>query len=244
MSFAVKTVETTPHDGQKTGTSGLRKKVTVFQQPNYLQNWIQSLFNSLPRNEYQGATLILGGDGRYWVREASQIIIRQAAGNGFGRVVVGQDGILSTPAISCLIRKRKVYGGVILTASHNPGGPDNDFGIKYNSSNGGPAPESITDKIYQETISIKEYKIADLPEIDLSKIGTVEFGSFAVEVIDSVDDYLELLQTIFDFDQLKSLVRRPNFKFLYDSMYGVTGRYTKRIFVDTLGAPISSLMKL
>eukprot|EP01102_Stenamoeba_stenopodia_P006399 TRINITY_DN1753_c0_g1_i1.p1 TRINITY_DN1753_c0_g1~~TRINITY_DN1753_c0_g1_i1.p1 ORF type:complete len:568 (+),score=145.43 TRINITY_DN1753_c0_g1_i1:130-1833(+) len=240
--FTSSVVATKPIAGQKTGTSGLRKKVSVFASPNYLNNWIQALFNSLPENELKGSTLVLGGDGRYWNKTAIQIIIKMAAANGVGKLLIGQEGILSTPAVSAIIRARKAYGGIILTASHNPGGKDGDFGIKFNTANGGPAPESITDLIFVQTEKLTEYKIADIEEVDLSKLGTRSWEGFSVEVIDSVDDYLALLKTIFNFDSLQSLIKRPNFKLVYDSMSGVTGTYTKRIFVDVLGASESSLL--
>lgn len=240
-SFEISTIPTKPFDGQKPGTSGLRKKVKVFMEGFYLHNFIQSIFNSLPQDELKGCTLVVGGDGRYFNDKASQIIIKIAAANGVGKILIGQDGILSTPATSAVIRGRKAYGAIILTASHNPGGPENDFGVKYNVTNGGPAPENVTDKIYEHTKKITEYKIANIPDVDLSKLGTKQFGNFQVEVIDSVDDYLKLLKTIFDFDSLKKLFERPDFTFLSDSLNGVTGPYCKRIFVDELKAPLESL---
>mmetsp|Transcript_3291 Transcript_3291/g.6171 ORF Transcript_3291/g.6171 Transcript_3291/m.6171 type:complete len:581 (-) Transcript_3291:1613-3355(-) len=255
MSFCVKDVVTSPIEGQKTGTSGLRKKVAVFMQPNYLNNWVQSLFSSL--EDLQGAILALGGDGRYWNREAIKIILRIAAGNGVGKVIVGQDGILCTPAMSAVIRARKLFGGVILTASHNPAGPTEDFGIKYNVGNGGPAPESVTDKIFANTKSIASYKYAAVSSeddsdpfgaLDLSVLGSTKFtnsdgADFEVEVIDSADDYVSLLKTMFDFDQLKQFVGRSDFRFLFDGMCGVTGPYATRIFVSELGASPDSIMR-
>ncbi|CAJ1977123.1 unnamed protein product [Sphenostylis stenocarpa] len=190
----INSIPTKPIEGQKTGTSGLRKKVKVFMQENYLANWIQALFNSLPPEDYKNGLLVLGGDGRYFNREAAQIIIKIAAGNGVGKILVGKEGILSTPAVSAVIRKQKANGGFIMSASHNPGGPEYDWGIKFNYSSGQPAPESITDKIYGNTLSISEIKIADIPDVDLSKVGVTKFGSFSVEVIDPVSDYLELLE--------------------------------------------------
>jgi phosphoglucomutase len=240
--FKVTTVPTAPIDGQKTGTSGLRKKVAVFQQEHYLANWIQSLFNTLPPEELAGSTLVLGGDGRYFNKEASQIIIKIAAGNGVAKVLVGKDGIISTPAVSAIIRKRKTFGGLIMSASHNPGGPKYDWGIKFNYKSGEPAPESITDKIYNETQTIQSIRQADLPDVDLSQLGVTRHGSFTVEVIDPVADYLELLQEVFDFQLLRALLSRPDFRFKFDAMHAVTGAYAKRVFVDALGAPLESLV--
>ncbi|XP_024525074.1 phosphoglucomutase, chloroplastic isoform X2 [Selaginella moellendorffii] len=237
----VKTVPTKPIEGQKTGTSGLRKKVKVFMEQNYLSNWIQSLFNSLSSSDVKGATLVLGGDGRYFNKPAAQIIMKIAAGNGVKKVFVARDGIMSTPAVSAVIRKRKANGGFIMSASHNPGGPKNDWGIKFNYSSGQPAPEVITDKIYGNTQSIKEIKMADIPDVNLSKLGTHKFGSFTVEVIDPVSDYLELLKSVFDFPLLKSLLSRSDFSFKFDAMHAVTGAYAEPIFVDVLGAKKGSV---
>jgi len=239
----VRTVPTTPITDQKTGTSGLRKKVTVFQSPNYLENWVQGLFNSLPQDQLNGATLVLGGDGRYYNTVAIQKIIAMAAANGVAKILVGHNGLLSTPAVSAVIRETHAYGGIILTASHNPGGPHHDFGIKFNVSNGGPAPESVTDRIYAATQSLTCYKIADFPPVNLSFIGRNTLpGNFIVEVIDSCAIYLSLMQRIFDFDALRTLFRRPSFSFLFDGMHGVTGVYAHRLFVDLLGAPPSALV--
>ncbi|XP_057733001.1 phosphoglucomutase, chloroplastic [Arachis stenosperma] len=237
----INSIPTKPIEGQKTGTSGLRKKVKVFMQENYLANWIQALFNSLPPEDYKNGVLVLGGDGRYFNREAAQIIIKIAAGNGVGKILVGQEGVLSTPAVSAVIRKQKANGGFIMSASHNPGGPEYDWGIKFNYSSGQPAPESITDKIYGNTLSISEIKIADIPDVDLSKTGVTKFGSFSVEVIDPVSDYLELLESVFDFQLIRSLISRPDFRFTFDAMHAVTGAYAKPIFVDKLGASPDSI---
>ncbi|XP_054803577.1 phosphoglucomutase, chloroplastic [Prosopis cineraria] len=231
-----------PIEGQKTGTSGLRKKVKVFQQENYLANWIQALFNSLSPEDYKNGLLVLGGDGRYFNREAAQIIIKIAAGNGVGKILVGQEGLLSTPAVSAVIRKRKANGGFIMSASHNPGGPEYDWGIKFNYSSGQPAPESITDKIYGNTLSISEIKVADIPDVDLSNFGVTRYGSFSVEVIDPVFDYLELLESVFDFRLIKSLLSRPDFRFVFDAMHAITGAYARPIFVDKLGASPESIL--
>ncbi|KAI4340844.1 hypothetical protein MLD38_025645 [Melastoma candidum] len=237
----IDSVPTKPIEGQKTGTSGLRKKVKVFMEENYLANWIQALFNSLPPEDYVGGVLVLGGDGRYFNREAAQIIIKIAAGNGVGKILVGKVGILSTPAVSAVIRKRKANGGFIMSASHNPGGPEYDWGIKFNYSSGQPAPESITDKIYGNTLSITEIKKADIPDTDLSQLGVSKFGNFTVEVIDPVSDYLELLENVFDFQMIRDLLSRPNFRFVFDAMHAVTGAYAKPIFIDKLGASLDSI---
>ncbi|GFR42319.1 hypothetical protein Agub_g3226 [Astrephomene gubernaculifera] len=234
----VKQVPTKPYDGQKTGTSGLRKKTKEFMQENYLANWVQSLFTALG-DEVKGQSLGLGGDGRYFGKEAAQIIIKLAAGNGFKRVIVGQNALMATPAASAMIRRRKLYGGLIMSASHNPGGPDADFGIKFNYSSGEPAPERITDKIYGETTKVAVLNMADIPDVDLSKLGSTSFGEFEVVVVDPVEDYLETLRGVFDFPLLRSFLARPDFGLVFDSMHAVTGPYAKRILVQELGAPAS-----
>nr|WHU50359.1 phosphoglucomutase [Coleus scutellarioides] len=242
QELKIKTVPTQPIEGQKTGTSGLRKKVKVFMQENYLANWIQALFNSLPPEDYKHGVLVLGGDGRYFNKEAAQIIIKIAAGNGVGKILVGEDGIMSTPAVSAVIRKRKANGGFIMSASHNPGGPEYDWGIKFNYSSGQPAPESITDKIYGNTLSISEIKMAVIPDIELSKLGETNYGAFSVEVVDPVADYLELFEEVFDFPLIRGLLSRPNFRFIFDAMHAVTGAYAKPIFVEKLGASTDSIL--
>ncbi|KAI3646125.1 hypothetical protein MP228_009053 [Amoeboaphelidium protococcarum] len=237
-----KTVNTQAFQDQKPGTSGLRKRVKVFQQKNYVENFIQSIITAggLCRS---GAQIVVGGDGRYYSKEVIQATLAICAANEVNTVYVGQNGILSTPACSNIIRKYKLNGGIILTASHNPGGPDNDFGIKYNSSNGGPASESVTDKIYELSRSITEYQIADIPQIDLGKISTVNVGDMVVEIIDSTKDYVELMKRIFPFDQLKSFLSDgQSFKLLFDGMHGVTGPYARAIFVDELKLDDSCLM--
>jgi len=231
---------TQPIAGQRPGTSGLRKKVTAFQQPHYLENFVQSIFDSL--EGFAGTTLVLGGDGRFHNLAAIQTILRMAAANGFGRVLVGQGGILSTPAASCVIRKRKAFGGIILSASHNPGGPDGDFGIKYNTGNGGPAPEKITDAIFANTQQIGRYLTVDAPEIDLTRLGAHTLGTLQVEVIDSVADHAELLSTLFDFERIGAMLRRPDFRICFDAMHAVTGPYAHEIFVKRLGAPAASVI--
>lgn len=238
-------VFTRPYQDQKPGTSGLRKKVKVFQQPHYLENFVQSIFDTLtvPDN----ATLLVGGDGRYHNREAIQTIIRMAAANGFSRVLVGQRGILSTPASSHLIRKYQTFGGMVLSASHNQGGIDGDFGIKYNIGNGGPAPEKITDEIFARSKVISQYKIADLPVVNIDEISKTEFAgvisgeTFTVEVIDAVQDYADLMQSLFDFGAIRKLLA-SGFEMKFDAMHAVTGPYAKEILVNRLGAPVESLM--
>jgi phosphoglucomutase len=224
---------------QKPGTSGLRKKVAVFQQPHYLENFVQSIFDSI--DTPKGATLTLGGDGRYYNREAIQIILKMAAANGFGRVLVGQGGILSTPAASCIIRKYKTFGGIILSASHNPGGVDGDFGIKYNTENGGPAPEKITEAIFQKSKIIESYKIVDAPDVALDVIGETDLAGMKVQVIDAVADYTELMESLFDFNAIKDLLA-SGFRMKFDAMHAVTGPYAQEIFIKRLGASADSLM--
>lgn len=232
---------TSAFNDQKPGTSGLRKKVKVFKQPGYLENFVQSIFDTL--KVPAGATLTVGGDGRYYNRPAIQTIIQMAAANGFARVLVGQAGILSTPAASHIIRKYHTYGGMVLSASHNQGGINGDFGIKYNISNGGPAPEKITDDVFAKSKLITHYKIADLPEIDIDHIGEMVFddGKFTVKVIDAVQDYADLMQELFDFTAIKKLLA-SGFKVQFDAMHAVTGPYAQEIFTNRLGAPITSLM--
>ncbi|KAL4426555.1 hypothetical protein ABPG77_008413, partial [Micractinium sp. CCAP 211/92] len=238
--FTVNSVPTKPIEGQKTGTSGLRKKTKVFMSENYLANWIQSLFNALGE-EAQGKTIGLGGDGRYFNKEAVQVILKLAAGNGVSKVVVGKDAIMATPAMSALIRRRSLYGGLIMSASHNPGGPEEDWGIKFNYSSGEPAPEKITDKIYGFTQSISELKMADIPEVDLSKVGTTRFGSFEVEVVDYTTEYFDTLKEVFDFPALKAFMTRADFSFVFDALHAVTGAYAGPLFVEELGAKAESI---
>jgi phosphoglucomutase len=237
--MSIKVVPTIPFSDQKPGTSGLRKKVTVFQTPNYLENFVQSIFDSL--EGFQGQTLVVGGDGRYYNRHAIQVILKMAAANGFGKILVGRGGILSTPAASCIIRKYNAFGGIILSASHNPAGKDGDFGIKYNTGNGGPAPEKITDAIYNITKSITEYKILEADDLDLDQIGESQLGDTTIEVIDSVADYAELMGELFDFDRIKLLLASPNFRMCFDGMHAVTGPYAQEILVNRLGAPARAL---
>src|SRR4051812_43138670 len=231
--MATQTVNTTPFQDQKPGTSGLRKRVPVYMQPNYVENFVQSVIDSL--EGYKGKTLVIGGDGRYHNDVAIQIIIRIAAANGFGKVMGGKNVILTPPAPSHIIRHYKAFGGFILSASHNPGGPDGDFGIKYNIGNGGPAPEKITDAVFARSKVIDRYLITDAAAIDLSTIGTQKSGDMSVEVLDSVADYAALMQTLFDFPAIASLFAQ-GFTMRFDAMHAVTGPYAHRILEDTLGA--------
>ncbi|KAI8873482.1 phosphoglucomutase 2 [Ramicandelaber brevisporus] len=245
-------VETSPFSDQKPGTSGLRKRVKVFEQPHYTENFIQSILDSIPSgaSAAKGTTLVVGGDGRYFVKPCIQKIIAIAAGNGVRKLIIGQNGILSTPAASHLIRKRNANGGILLTASHNPGGPNNDFGIKFNISNGGPAPENITDQIYEASKKIKVYKVSsefggDGKAVDISTLGVQTFihGEFEIEVVDPVADYVDYMKSIFDFEAIRALFKtHPDFKMLFDGMHGVTGSYAQRIFVDELGLGQDSIM--
>jgi phosphoglucomutase len=235
----INTVATTPFADQKPGTSGLRKRVTAFQVANYLENFVQSIFDSL--EGFQGQTLVVGGDGRYGNRVAIQTIIKMAAANGFGRVLVGQNGLLSTPAASCVIRKHSAFGGVILSASHNPGGPDGDFGIKYNAGNGGPAPEKMTEAMYAHSKNISRYLIAELPDVDLNTLGVTQLGSIKVEVIDPVSDYAELMGQLFDFNAIRALFK-SGFRMKFDGMHAITGPYAKAIIEDALGAPAGAVI--
>ena len=233
------TVQTQPIAGQRPGTSGLRKKVVQFQQPGYLENFVQSIFDAL--EGFAGQTLVLGGDGRYFNDRAIQTIVRMAAANGFGRVLVGQSGILSTPAASCVIRKHGAFGGIILSASHNPGGPDGDFGIKYNTGNGGPAPEKFTEAIYRNSLALGRYLTLDTPDVELGTIGTTQVGAARVEVIDAVADHVELLGTLFDFDAIARLLGSGAFRMRFDAMHAVTGPYANAVFMQRLGAPAGSV---
>ncbi|MEA5625009.1 alpha-D-glucose phosphate-specific phosphoglucomutase [Nostoc sp. UHCC 0251] len=232
-------VSTTPFPDQKPGTSGLRKSVKVFQQPHYLENFIQSIFDSVGDLHFQ--TLVLGGDGRYYNRQAIQIILKMAAANGIGRIKVGQRGILSTPATSTIIRKYQAIGGIILSASHNPGGPNGDFGVKYNISNGGPAPEKVTEAMYDRSKVIDSYQILEAPDVDLETLGESRLGETVVEVIDSVQDYQELMESLFDFERIRQLLSRGNFRFSIDALHAVAGPYAHAIFEQRLGAPVGTV---
>ncbi|KAI1650393.1 phosphoglucomutase 2 [Daldinia loculata] len=233
--MSVKTVEFKPFTDQKPGTSGLRKKVKVFQQPHYSESFIASILLSIPEG-VEGSFLVIGGDGRFWNPEVIQLIAKIGAGYGVKKLLIGQNGILSTPAASHVIRKRKATGGILLTASHNPGGPDQDFGIKYNLSNGGPAPESVTNKIFEASKTLTSYKVADIPDVDITTIGTKTYGSLEVEIVDSTADYVQMLKDIFDFPLIKKFfTENPDFKVLFDGLHGVTGPYGKAIFEQELG---------
>jgi phosphoglucomutase len=237
--MTIRSVSTQPFNDQKPGTSGLRKRVPVFQQPHYLENFVQSIFDSIAAP--QGSTLVVGGDGRYYNREAIQTILKMAAANGFGRVLVGQGGVLSTPAASCVIRKHQTYGGIILSASHNPGGPEGDFGIKYNVTNGGPAPEKVTEAIFARSKQIAEYRILDAADVALDELGVSELGGMQVEVIDPVADYAELMASIFDFAAIRALLAN-GFRIKFDAMHAVTGPYAREILEKRLNAPAGSVM--
>ncbi len=239
--MTIQTIKTTPFDDQKPGTSGLRKSVKQFKKPDYLQTFVQAIFNTL--ENVQGSTLILGGDGRYFNREAIQIILRMAAAAGFGRVILGQGGILSTPAASNLIRQYQALGGIILSASHNAGGPEGDFGIKFNGANGGPAPESMTEAMFAAAKQIHEYHIVPLNPIPIDKLGTYQLAGMQVAVVDSVSDYLALMETIFDFDKIAALLRSDHFKMRFDAMHAVTGPYGHRILEERLGAPVGTVIQ-
>jgi phosphoglucomutase len=241
MTVSLRVVATKPFAGQKPGTSGLRKKVKEFAEPNYTENFVQCILDSVGESVVKGSLLVVGGDGRYFLKEAIELIIRISAANGVSRLLIGQNGILSTPAVSSLIRSNKANGGIILTASHNPGGPENDFGIKFNCDNGGPAPDALTNTMYDLSTKIQEYKIADGISVDISKIGSNTFDvngkPFVVDVIDAVADYLVLMKSIFDFGKLKAFVSggKP-LKMRIDGLNGVTGPYIREIFLKELGA--------
>ncbi len=238
----IQTIDTTPFSGQKPGTSGLRKKVTEFAQPHYLANFVACIFAAVkPAEGFAGKTLVLGGDGRYFNPEALQIILKMAAAQGFARVLLAQNGILSTPAASHLIRLNQAFGGLVLSASHNEGGPNGDFGIKFNCANGGPAPEKITDAIYALTTSITSYQIMDAPDVDPSQLGRQFVGEMVVEVIDSVVDYVALMEQLFDFEALRGLFA-SGFTMKFDAMSAVTGPYAHAIFENALGAPLGTVL--
>jgi phosphoglucomutase len=231
--------KTTPFDGQQPGTSGLRKKVAVFQQPNYLENFVQAIFDAAP--ELRGGLLVVGGDGRFHNQEAVATILRMAAANNVAKVMVGQKGLLSTPAVSCLIRKYQAAGGIVLSASHNPGGPDGDFGIKFNIANGGPAPTSVTEAIYQRTKTISRYRILEAAAPDLSAPGTFPLGDMIVEVVDPVADYAGLMEEIFDFTAIRALFA-GGFRMVFDGMHAITGPYAKELLEGRLGAPAGTVI--
>ncbi len=230
----IRTVPTKPYPDQRPGTSGLRKKVQVFQQPHYVENFVQAIFDCVPDRD--GAKLVVGGDGRFYNREAIQKVIKIAAANGFGHIVVGRGGILSTPAASNLIRVRGAIGGVVLSASHNPGGPDGDFGIKFNVANGGPAPESFTEAAFARSKAIDVFRLVEAADIDLDRLGVTRLHETTIEVVDPVADYQALMERLFDFDRIRDMFR-SGFRFSFDAMGAVTGPYAKAIFERALGAP-------
>lgn len=237
--MTIKMIETQPFADQKPGTSGLRKRVSVYQQLHYLENYLQSIFDVLEGTERQ--TLVMGGDGRYFNKDAIQTAMKMAAAHGFGRVIVGQDGLLSTPCVSHLIRHNKAFGGLVFSASHNPGGPDGDFGVKYNVSNGGPAPERVTNAVFARSKAIDSYRIAEVPDVDLSSLGTQDLAGMAVEVVDPVADYADLMQSIFDFEAIRDLFA-SGFRVRFDAMHAITGPYAKAILEGMLGAPEGSVI--
>ena len=233
------TIQTAPIEGQKPGTSGLRKKTRVFMEPHYLENFVQSIWNAIGGAE--GKTFVLGGDGRYFNDRAAQVILRMAAASGAKRVIVGQNALLSTPAASNLIRQRETDGGIIMSASHNPGGKDEDFGVKFNGPNGGPATEDVTGRIFAETKTLSDYKILEAHDVDLSELGTTELGGMEVEVVDPVDDYARLMDTLFDFDAIRTAFSN-GLTMRFDAMHAVTGPYAKTILEGILDAPEGSVL--
>ncbi|NKF22587.1 alpha-D-glucose phosphate-specific phosphoglucomutase [Solimonas marina] len=237
--MTIRELPTKPYLDQKSGTAGLRKKVAVFQQPHYLENYLQSIFDCVP--ELKGRTLVIGGDGRYHNRAAIQTAVAMAAANGVARVVIGQGGLLSTPAASNLIRVRDAAGGLLLTASHNPAGPDGDFGIKFNVAGGGQATEGLTSRLYEHSKTISRYRVFDGGSIDIDRRGEQTIGDTVVEIVDGVDDYAKLMQSLFDFDRIREWIRHGG-RLRFDAMHAVTGPYAQRIFVEMLGAADGSVM--
>jgi phosphoglucomutase len=233
--MAVRSIPTSPYADQRPGTAGLRKKVRVFQQPNYLENFLQAVFQAA--GDFSGAMLIAGGDGRYWNREALATLFRIAAGNGVARIIVGRGGLLSTPAASHLIRMHGAVGGFLLTASHNPGGPDGDFGVKFDTANGGQAPESLTEAVWRASAALTEYRVADIPEPDLDRLGPQQAGPLQVEVVDPVADYADLMEQLFDFDAIRALLTGGKFRMRFDGLNAITGPYAIEILERRLGAP-------
>jgi phosphoglucomutase len=235
----IRTIATTPYSDQKPGTSGLRKKVSHFRQPHYVENFVQSILDTI--DGVAGKTLVLGGDGRFFNREAIQMTLKLAAGNGVGRVILGRGGLLSTPAASNLIRKNHTAGGIILSASHNPGGPDGDFGIKFDIANGGPAPEKVTEAIFARTKVVDRLLMSDAADVDIDRIGSKRLEGLAVDVIDPVADYQALMEALFDFDAIRGLFA-SGFRIRYDAMHAVTGPYASAILEDALGAAQGSVV--
>jgi phosphoglucomutase len=244
--MAIQTIPTQPLAGQRPGTSGLRKKVTAFTQPNYLENFVQALLDVLNASgpnglALTGQTLVLGGDGRFYNRVAVQTILKLAAANGVARVLLGRGGILSTPAVSAVIRRRQAFGGIVLSASHNPGGPDGDFGIKYNAGNGGPANETLTEAVYACTQVLRELRLSDAPDVDIDRLGIQQIEHMQVDVIDPVADYLAVMRELFDFDLLRAMFQR-GFRVRVDAMNAVGGPYAKAILEGELGAPAGTVV--
>jgi phosphoglucomutase len=235
----VKTVPTTPIEGQRPGTSGLRKKTSEFMRPDFLNNFTQATFNAL--GGLAGKTLVLGGDGRYFNDQATQTILKMSAANGLSKLIIGQSALLSTPAASNLIRQRQADGGIILSASHNPGGADEDFGMKFNTANGGPATEDVTERIFAESQILESYQIVDAPDLDLSILGNQQLGQMVIEIVDPVRDYHALMKTLFDFDAIRDLLA-GGFSITVDAMHAVTGPYAKAIIETDLGAPEGSVL--
>ncbi|MBR1904142.1 MAG: alpha-D-glucose phosphate-specific phosphoglucomutase, partial [Alphaproteobacteria bacterium] len=235
----IKTVQTTPYDDQKMGTAGLRKKSKIVEQPNYVENFVQSIFDTI--GGVTGKTFVLGGDGRYYNKIAIQKIIKMAAANGMKKLIIGQNGIISTPTSSHVLLQNKADGGFVLTASHNPGGKNGDFGIKYATATGGQCPTAVSDKIYENAKNIREYKILEAPDVDLSRIGTQKLENMEIEVIDYLTPYVEMMEEIFDFDAIRKLFA-GGFRFVFDAFNAVTGPYAQKIFEDILGAPKGSVM--
>lgn len=233
-------IDTTPFQDQRPGTSGLRKRVSVFQSPHYLANFVQAIFDVIRPRE--ASPLVIGGDGRFYNREAIQLILRMAAANGVQRVLLGRGGILSTPAASAVIRKYDAIGGIILSASHNPAGADGDFGIKFNTANGGPAPEKITEAIFKRTRVLQKYRSIDAPDVDIDRLGTSAVGDMQVEIIDPVADYAALMEQLFDFEQLRALLGSQQFRMRFDAMHAVTGPYAVEILERRLGAPAGTVI--
>ncbi len=238
--MTIRTVATTAYADQKPGTSGLRKKVPVFRQPNYVENFLQSIFDVVGEAR-NGATLVLGGDGRFLNREVVGVALRMAAANGFGRVLVGRGGLLSTPAASTLIRINKAIGGMILSASHNPGGPEGDFGIKFNVAHGGPAPETFTEAVHRRAAAITEYRTIETPDLDLDRVGEAVLGGMPVKVLDPVADYAAMMERLVDFDRIAAMFR-AGFRMRFDAMSAVTGPYARAIIEGRLGAPAGTVV--
>ncbi|MDP1529904.1 alpha-D-glucose phosphate-specific phosphoglucomutase [Rhodoferax sp.] len=244
--MAIQTIPTQPFAGQRPGTSGLRKKVTAFTQSHYLENFVQTLLDVLNASgpdgqALTGQTLVLGGDGRFYNRTAVQTILKLAAANGVARVLLGRGGILSTPAVSAVIRRRQAFGGIVLSASHNPGGPDGDFGIKYNAGNGGPANEALTEAVYARTQVLRELRISDAPDVDIDRLGLQQIEQMQVDVIDPVADYAAVMRVLFDFDLLRAMFKR-GFRVRVDAMNAVGGPYARAILEGELGAPAGTVV--